>query len=681
MLSPGSLFDNRYEITGVLGTGAMGTVYSAVDAALSRTVAIKLLHSSVAENDDLCVRLRREAQVLSNLEHVNIVRIYRYGVCGRSVYLVEELLEGETLKQLLVRVGALAQSDAISIAAKIADGMDLVHRSGIVHRDLKPQNVFVCGEGTDALPKVLDFGLCRIAKSSSEMQVLTQAGTLVGTPKYMSPEAARGETVTARSDIYSLGVMFYEMLTGEPAYDGDDVLAILYQQVHAPVPVLSARFPYLQESAELDRILQRCLDKDADRRFASMGHLRDSLRDLHAAIATTANLASDLSSPLAAGLKRSKKGPVAPLKIVLSLLLCVSAIVVLLLPSTMVAMFKIGGATFGARTAIDFVLWATEQPAVVGLTERRRVLLTAARTMSIEKELGYDRSLCSFRLAALSLSENDKGQALAELSDSLTVLCANKSAHNNPADLARLIEANCALLRRLEPGPSEALQTKLEDAHRLCWALGLLPTDITVAETARAVLTGASKSTIRKIDWTITIASDLKSIGRQKESFALCQQVLFQGFGNSAAYDARYECVRALLLCGDMCFATDNLAAALKFYREAQSIRVEYGVEDYQQECDALAGQIRVLVRSGRKSEAVPLSARLQVLMPQALESLRPGVVQSEVDRFEREHDGRSLLISPPKLIALTDYHPEALRLSANTCYTGNIRTSKHAVF
>src|SRR5579864_5895186 len=257
-----------YEIIAPLGAGGMGEVVRARDTRLGREVALKILPESFARESDRLVRFEQEARAVAALNHPNILAVFDVGQHNGSPFLVSELLEGETLRAVLDH-GAQPQRKAIEYAVQIAQGLAAAHEKGIVHRDLKPENVFVTKDGR---VKILDFGLAKVAEAvtadGSRVTVAnTDPGMVVGTAGYMSPEQLRGEAVDARSDVFSLGAVLYEMFTGTRAFKGktavDTMSAILKED--------PADFPSAvhASSPAVERIVRRCLEKNLDERFQS----------------------------------------------------------------------------------------------------------------------------------------------------------------------------------------------------------------------------------------------------------------------------------------------------------------------------------------------------------------------------------------------------------------------------
>jgi serine/threonine-protein kinase len=262
-----TLFDGRYRIVRKLGAGGMADVYLAEDQELGRRVAIKILNGRHANDDQFIERFRREAKNAAALNHPNIVSIYDRGEAQETYYIAMEYLDGRTLKELVIGHGPAPVNVAVEYARQILSALRFAHRHGIVHRDIKPHNVLVDREGR---VKVTDFGIARAGTSQ-----MTEAGSIVGTAQYLSPEQARGTEVDQRSDLYSLGIVLYELLTGETPFDGDTPVEIAMKHlstVPTPPSQLRKDIPH-----DLDMVVMRALAKDPADRYQSAEEMESDL--------------------------------------------------------------------------------------------------------------------------------------------------------------------------------------------------------------------------------------------------------------------------------------------------------------------------------------------------------------------------------------------------------------------
>ncbi len=253
-----------------MGTGGMSSVFRAHDRQLERRVAIKILHEHYAEDPEYLERFRREARAVARLSHPNIVTVIDRGDDDGRQYIVFEHVDGENLKELVLRSGRLSVRRALELALAVADGLAFAHDQGLVHRDVKPQNVLLSSEGE---VKVTDFG---IARSLHMEHGVTQTGTVLGTGEYLAPEQASGKPVSPATDVYSLGVVLWELLAGDVPFVGDNFVAVALRHVNEPPPSLRERRPDV--SPRLDAAVQRALAKDPARRFPSMTAFAQELR-------------------------------------------------------------------------------------------------------------------------------------------------------------------------------------------------------------------------------------------------------------------------------------------------------------------------------------------------------------------------------------------------------------------
>jgi serine/threonine-protein kinase len=267
---PGDLIADRYELEELVGRGGMSTVFSALDLQLERRVAIKILHEHYGEDPEYVERFRREARAVAKLSHPNIVTVIDRGDDAGRQYIVFEHVEGENLKELVSRTGRMSPRRALELVIPVADGLAFAHEHGLVHRDVKPQNVLLSSEGE---VKVTDFG---IARSLDVEHGVTQTGTVLGTSEYLAPEQASGEPVSPATDEYSLGVVLWELLTGEVPFTGENFVAVALRHVNEPPPKLREQRPDLPP--RLAAAVERALAKDPARRFPSMAALAAELR-------------------------------------------------------------------------------------------------------------------------------------------------------------------------------------------------------------------------------------------------------------------------------------------------------------------------------------------------------------------------------------------------------------------
>ncbi|MCZ7682241.1 MAG: serine/threonine protein kinase [Sandaracinaceae bacterium] len=269
-LPAGHVLAGRYRIEGKLGTGGIGVVYRAVQLPLARPVAVKVLHEDLTALAELRARFEREARVLSALTHPHVVSISDYGIDEDRPFLVMEVLEGHTLEEV-VREDPIEPDRALAIARQILRGLAFAHSKGIAHRDLKPANVFLSrmSDGSEHV-KLLDFGLARMVQPDGEADdqpTLTTRGVVFGTPAYMSPEQASGSEVDERSDVYSAGVLLFELLAGRRPFLGDTRAELLRAHLMAPVPRLASVRPELRVSPDLADVIDVAMAKEPSERY------------------------------------------------------------------------------------------------------------------------------------------------------------------------------------------------------------------------------------------------------------------------------------------------------------------------------------------------------------------------------------------------------------------------------
>jgi eukaryotic-like serine/threonine-protein kinase len=289
MVEPNTIVDGRYKVISRVGSGGMAEVYLAEDQLLGRQVAVKLLHRHFAEDQEFVERFRREASSAAGLSHQNIVGIFDRGEWEGTYYIAMEYVPGRSLKTIVREQGALDPALAIDIVVQILRGARYAHRRGVIHRDLKPHNVILDEEGR---ARVTDFGIARAGASD-----MTLTGSIMGTAQYLSPEQAQGHTVTGAADLYSIGVILYELLTGSVPFDGETAVAIAYQQVSAQPRPPSEVNPALPPG--LDAVVLRALAKDPAQRYADADEFIAALQRERQRLPTAAGAAAMLAAGVA----------------------------------------------------------------------------------------------------------------------------------------------------------------------------------------------------------------------------------------------------------------------------------------------------------------------------------------------------------------------------------------------
>src|SRR5687767_13268736 len=258
-VTPDTIVDGRYRIQERLGAGGMAAVYRAHDMQHGREVALKLLYRRFAEDEDFVERFRREASAAAGLQHPNVVQVYDRGAWDGTWYIAMEFLDGRSLKQVVRETGPVEPQTAIELVTQVLKAARFAHKRGVIHRDIKPHNVIIDSEGR---AKVTDFGIARAGASD-----MTETGSIIGTAQYLSPEQAQGHPVDARADLYSIGIVLYELLTGALPFDAESAVTIALKQVtEDPTPPMQLN-PAV--SPALDSVVMRALRKDPAERFQS----------------------------------------------------------------------------------------------------------------------------------------------------------------------------------------------------------------------------------------------------------------------------------------------------------------------------------------------------------------------------------------------------------------------------
>jgi len=264
-LTRGTTLANRYEIIEELGKGGMGRVYRVEDTKLKQEVALKLIKPEIARDKKTIERFRNELKLARNIRHKNVCGMYDLGETEGAHFITMEYIRGEDLKSFIHRSGQLAVGTAVRIAKQVCEGLSEAHKLGVVHRDLKSSNIMIDKEGN---VRIMDFGIAR----SLEAKGITGAGMMIGTPEYMSPEQVEGKKVDQRSDIYSLGIILYEMVTGRVPFEGETPFSIAFKhksEIPRNPKEVNAQIP-----EDLSRVILKCLEKDKELRYQSAGEVR-----------------------------------------------------------------------------------------------------------------------------------------------------------------------------------------------------------------------------------------------------------------------------------------------------------------------------------------------------------------------------------------------------------------------
>jgi eukaryotic-like serine/threonine-protein kinase len=316
----GEVLSDRYELEELAGTGGMSSVFRAHDRLLDRKVALKILHQQYTDDAGYVERFRHEARSVAALSHPNIVTVIDRGEHEGRQFIVFEYIEGENLKRLIERRGPAPVDQALELAMQIARGLSFAHQQGLVHRDVKPQNILLNGDGQ---AKVTDFG---IARSLDVKHGMTQTGTVLGTSDYIAPEQAQGQRVDEHTDVYSLGVVLYELLTAEVPFPGENFVAVAMRHINEPPPAIRDRRPDV--SPRLEAAVHRAMAKDPADRFPTMAEF---CHELEACLAETQGTQILAPPPRVSNHRRRRGFSPWPLLLVLAALIAIGVVVAVLL--------------------------------------------------------------------------------------------------------------------------------------------------------------------------------------------------------------------------------------------------------------------------------------------------------------------------------------------------------------
>ena len=265
----GQKISDRYQVIKSIGEGGMANVYLAYDTILDRNVAVKVLRGDLANDEKFVRRFQREALAASSLSHPNIVEVYDVGEDNGEYYIVMEYIEGKHLKQLIKKRGKLTITEAVDIVLQITNGLSVAHDSYIIHRDIKPQNIMILENG---LVKITDFGIAMAMNSTQ----LTQTNSVMGSVHYLPPEQASGKGATLQSDIYSIGILFYELLTGKLPFKGENAVEIALKHLKEPLPSIREEIPNIPQSVE--NIIIKATAKNPKNRYNDAREMHDDLK-------------------------------------------------------------------------------------------------------------------------------------------------------------------------------------------------------------------------------------------------------------------------------------------------------------------------------------------------------------------------------------------------------------------
>ena len=428
------MLGDRYEIGAPLGRGGMATVYGGRDRVLGRAVAIKVLAERYAGDEKFVTRFRREARAAAGLNHANIVSVFDTGDSDGQHYIIMEMVDGETLADLLKREGPLSPDRATWITGSIARALHAAHGRGLIHRDVKPGNVMLTRDGDI---KVMDFGIARAATDDT----LTQTGMVLGTASYLSPEQSRGDPVDHRSDVYSLGCVLYEMLGGRPPFAGETPVGVAYKHVHERPEPLSTANPEIP--AEVEAVVMRALEKDPADRYESAEEFRGALTSAVADASTEPLMEAtgvlpgiDTTQPLPHRPRPRRWWPLA----LIGAILLIAGIAAVVLTGDERSDRRPGGVRTGAESTtppagneVDAALLT-----LVELVDQSEALLPPDAAQGIIDEAG---------LAVEAYEADDLDEAIGHLAFADAGIEAARAEGTTPEETAQILHQGVAALR------------------------------------------------------------------------------------------------------------------------------------------------------------------------------------------------------------------------------------------
>ncbi len=541
----GQILDERFQITERLGKGGMSAVFKADHLLLDRKVAVKLLHRHLCSNASSIQRFHREAKAISTLDHENIVKVHAFGLTAAGhCYLVMDFLQAQSLSEILVEKGALPILEAMPIFRGICSGLAHTHERGIVHRDLKPANIMVSTNEVGAVVvKIVDYGIARIDAVGGSEGRLTEAGSTCGSPPYMSPEQCLGEPTDYRSDIYSLGCLFYEVLSGQRPFPGASSGEIMLKHLNDAPSRFDTVVPTLNIPSSMEAIIHRCLEKQQEARYSSVGELVDDLCQ----VGTGSEREDALNTTLTVAPLRQNR------KLLLGLLFCISVLIGVSVLA--IFLFLPQGKVFMLKGAVD-MLFAQPRPNFLELEPK--VFQLAEAYKASNDRLGALRALNKLAETGTRTLANDSSEyssLLAKTADRVRQLGFEKPA----ADLSqRAIQALFAhMLVCRSQGSTQGEENCLLQSIKLCKSSGQPPSQIVQCQFTLCVL--------------------YTNEGRLAEAEEIAKTILETG---GSAREKQYNLYYGYGQLGEIYLCQHNPQTALKFFMKAEKqVRSPNGVE------------------------------------------------------------------------------------------------------